>query len=267
MTYVQARARRPLPPDREKGPIRMRSFLSAVTALLLCAAPAAAQSERPRPAALVNFGYQGQNQDFSQSATFPLYGENGAFEAAHALEGAPFFEIGASVGILRNFSVGGSYVKRSTKSREVPFAALVPSPLSPGAFRTVTGTSADHEHKENAFHVQAIWHVPITVEFDISVFGGPSFFSAEHDLLDTSTIGITELAGNQANVNVAKTTQSESAVGFNVGVEGRYMFTRWVGAGATLRFSRASSDFTAGADTIKIDMGGPEIAGGIRFRF
>src|SRR5688500_13212521 len=80
MTYAQART-----PSRSRQTgersIRMRSFLSAIAALVVCAAPAAAQSERPRPAALVNFGYQGQSQDFSQSGTFPLYGETGSFEA------------------------------------------------------------------------------------------------------------------------------------------------------------------------------------------
>ena len=244
----------------------MRSFLSAIAALVVCAAPAAAQSERPRPAALVNFGYQGQSQDFSQSGTFPLYGETGSFEAAHALEGAPFFEIGGSVGIVRNFSIGGSFARRSTKTRDVPLAALVPSPLSPGALRGAETTSTDFDHKESAFHLQAILHVPITVEFDIAISGGPSFFSAKHDLIDG--IAVTELGGNQVGVTIARApTQSESAVGFNIGVDGRYMFTPRIGAGATLRFTRASSDFTAGGETLKIDMGGPEIGVGLRFRF
>jgi hypothetical protein len=64
-------------------------------------------------------------------------------------------------------------------------------------------------------------------------------------------------------------SQKESTVGFNLGVDGRYMFTRNIGAGAMLRFTHAGVSLTSptGGDDIKVDAGGFEIAAGLRFRF
>lgn len=245
----------------------MRSFFCALAALTLFAAPAAAQSERPRPFALVNFGFQARSQDFTQFGEFPLYGATATFDAPHSLEGAPFFEIGGGVGIFRNFSVGGSYAWRSTKTRDVQVSASVPSPISLVTFRNATVTETDIEHQEGAFHLQGIWHIPVTVEFEVAVFGGPSFFNAKHDLIDDVTV--TEVGGDfsQVNLTVNRSTHSETVVGFNAGVDGRYMFTRNVGAGAMIRFTRGKGDFTAGGQTLEINTGGFEVAGGLRFKF
>ena len=247
----------------------MRSFLCALAATLLVAAPAAAQSDRPRPFALLNFGFQPRSQDFTQAAEFTLYDEIGNFEAGHSLEGAPFFEVGGGVGILRNFSIGASYARRPTKSRDVEVIARVPSPVGTDILRNATASLTGLEHKESAFHIQAIWHVPITVEFELALFGGPTFFTAKHDLVED--VVPTEVGGDfsQVNLTVTKSTQSESAVGFNLGIDGRYMFMRNVGAGATIRYARGSADYVrpTGGEDVKIDMGGLEIAGGLRFRF
>jgi hypothetical protein len=252
----------------------MRSFLCALAATLLFAAPAAGQSaDKPRPFALLNFGFQPRSQDFTQAAQFTLYEETGTFEAAHSLEGAPFFEIGGGVGIRRNLSVGASFVRRATKSRDVQVAAAAPSPVATDTLRHATAALAGAEHSESAFHIQAIWHVPVTVEFEVAVFAGPSFFSASHDLVDT--VEVSEVGGDftQINLNVTRFSESESAVGFNIGIDGTYMFMqnvgpiRNLGAGATIRFTRGSVDFTPPTGTVKVDTGGLEIAGGLRFRF
>ena len=245
----------------------MRSFFCAAAALALLAAPAAAQSSRPGPAALVNFGYQARSQDFTQFGEFPLYAGTTTFEVPHSLEGAPFFELGGSIGIFRNFSVGASYARRSTKNRDAQVTARVPSPVSLITFRDATANASGLEHKEGAFHLQAIWHVPITVEFDVAMFAGPSFFNAKHDLIEN--VEVAEVGGDfsQVNLGVNRSTVSETVVGFNVGIDGRYMVTGNIGAGATIRFTRGKGDFTAGGQTLEINTGGFEVAAGLRFKF
>lgn len=249
----------------------MRSFFCAVAALALGTVPAAAQSSSPtRAFATINFGVQSQSQDLSQAGTFSLYDETGTFEAAHEIDGGPFFEIGAGVGIYRNFSIGASYAQRSTASRDVAISARVPHPIFFDALRDATGTVSDVEHDERAIHLQAMWHIPVTVEFDVTLFAGPSFFTVEEQLVESVTPS--EIGGDFSQVNldtIGLSAQRESAVGFNLGVDTRYMFTRNVGLGAMLRFTRGSVTLTSpsgGAD-IETDAGGFDIAGGLRFRF
>ena len=253
----------------------MRSLFSAVAALALFATPVAAQTppQSPRAFATINFGYQVQSQDIAQAGEFTLYDETGTFSATHSIDGGPFFEIGGGYQILRNypnFSVGLSYAQRSGNSRDVTLTARVPHPVFFEQLRDASATVADLEHKERAVHIQAMWTVPVTVEFDVTVFAGPSFFTVEEDLIESITP--TEVGGDFSQVNlepVGVSSQKESTVGFNLGVDGRYMFTRNIGAGAMLRFTHAGVSLTSptGGDDIKVDAGGFEIAAGLRFRF
>jgi len=80
------------------------------------------------------------------------------------------------------------------------------------------------------------------------------------------------VGGDFSQVNLQETgrsRQSNTAVGFNLGVDGRYMFLRNAGIGAMLRYTHGQVDLTSptGEEGFKLDTGGLEIAGGLRFRF
>ena len=53
------------------------------------------------------------------------------------------------------------------------------------------------------------------------------------------------------NLSVNRSTHSETVVGFNAGVDGRYMFMPNVGAGAMIRFTRGKGDLTADGQTLE----------------
>lgn len=246
----------------------MRPFLLSCALVAVHTAPAAAQDAR----VFVNFnvGYQGQSQDLRQAAEFPLYDETGNWEALHGIEGGSIFDIGAGVRVMRNFSLGVSFASRAKHNRDVTVTAAVPHPIFTDNFRSATATAAGLEHSERAVHVQALMHIPVTVEFDVTLFAGPTFFNVEDTLIE-SVVPV-EQGGDFSTVGLqaGTSTQSNSAVGFHLGVDTRYMFTRNVGAGAMLRFSRGSVDLTNPAPSggeLKLDTGGLEIGAGLRFRF
>lgn len=248
----------------------MRSSLLAVAAVLTCAVPAAAQDSRVF--AHINFGYQVQDQDLRQTAEFPLYDETGSWEATHALEGGPIFDLGAHYRVRPRLSIGASYTLRTKQSREVTIDASLPSPIFTDTFRQANALATGLEYTEQAFHVQAFWHIPVTVEFDVTLFGGPTFFQVKNDLI--SGLDVVEAGGDFSSVslqNISTTRESESTVGFNVGIDGTYMLIRNAGIGAMVRYSRGSADMAApagtGSETFSIDTGGFEIAAGLRFRF
>lgn len=245
----------------------IRPFLITLAGVALFAPPAAAQD--PRIFASINVGYQAQNQDLRQTAEFPLFDEIGNWQAEHAIEGGAFFEVGAGVRVTRNVSVGVSYSARPAHTRDVPVTASVPDPRFFDAFRSASATATGLEHREQAVHLQALWHVPVTVDFDVTLFGGPTFFTVKDTLIESVT---PQETGDFSTVNLLLDTssQSNSTIGFHAGVDTSYMFLRNAGVGAMLRYSRGSVDLlnpAASGGEMTIDAGGLEIGAGLRFRF
>ena len=258
----------------------MRLIYPVLIAAVLAASPVVAQpAGAPVPPAPpnkvfanVNFGFQSQSQDFGQRAEFSIYDEPGSFETQHAFKGGSSFDIGGGVRVWQNLSVGLSFNQRAKHSRDVTVTANVPSPIFTDTLRGTSGTLSGLEHTERAVHLQALWHVPVTVEFDVTLFAGPTFFSVEDDLVDGITTA--EVGGNFSSVNlgsIGRTNQSNKATGFHVGLDTRYMFMKNVGAGAMLRYSNGSFDLALPANNVgpavKLDAGGLEIAAGLRFKF
>jgi len=248
----------------------MRSSLVVLAVTLAFATPAAAQDSRVF--ANINFGYQVQDQTLRQTAEFPLYDETASWEATHSLEGGPIFDVGVGFRVFPRLSIGASYTLRTKQSRDVTITASIPSPIFTDTFRSATASATGLEYTEQAVHVQAFWHIPVTVEFDVTLFGGPTFFQVKNDLI--AGLDVVEAGGDFSSVNlqnISTTRPSESAVGFNVGIDGTYMFIRNAGIGAMLRYSRGSVDLAApagtGSESFSIDAGGLEIAAGLRFRF
>ena len=269
--------------------------LSFVTLLVvaICASEAAAQTT---PAAQndsrlpedfpffahANVGGQSQSQEFTQRAEFTLYNEPGSWEAVHRFEGGRTFDVGGGVRLgglsrrLRHVSAGATFVTRATHDRDVVVTALLPHPIFTDAPRTATQIAAGLQHSERALHLQAFYHVPVTLEFDVTLFGGPSFFSVRDEFIEAVTTS--EAGGDFSTVNLQAGTgdQSVSPAGFNVGVDVRYMvlenlaFMRGLGVGVMLRYSRATFDLELPPNTSavqELEAGGPELAAGIRIRF
>lgn len=250
----------------------MRSLYMALAATLVAAPAAAQQRSALSPFVNVNFGFQSQSQDLTQSSAFPLYDETATFEVPHAIEGGPLFDVGGGIRLWKNLSIGVAYATVAKHSRDVTITARVPSPLITDDFRTSTATATGLEHSEKAFHVQALLQIPVTVAFDVTLFGGPTFFTVKDDLVDT--FEISEVGGDFSTVNVQNVStvrQSNTTTGFHLGIDGRYMFLRNVGVGAVLSYSRGSVDLELPASgdegQLTIDAGGLQIGAGLRFRF
>ncbi|MEX1129959.1 MAG: outer membrane beta-barrel protein [Vicinamibacterales bacterium] len=248
----------------------MRSFIGALAAITLCAAPAAAQPHR----VFVNVNYGGltQTQDLKQTAEFDIYGETASWEADHTIEGGPFFDIGGGFRLMRNLFVGASFTQGTKQTRDVTVNATVPSPVFTDTFRSASATATGLEHTEKAVHLQALLQVPVTVEFGVTLFGGPTFFTVDDELV--SGFSRDEAGGDFTSVSLSDIrteAQSHTATGFHVGFDAQYMFMRNAGVGGMVRYSKGSVDLTAPADTgsqtFKIDTGGLEIGAGLRFRF
>jgi hypothetical protein len=220
----------------------------------------------------VNGGFRSLSQEFVQQTEFTLYGEKGVFEADHSIKSSVAFEAGGGLRVWRDLSLGVAYTFESTHTRDVTVTGLVPHPLLLNRHRALTGTAPGLEHSERALHVQASLRFPVTVEFDMTLFAGPTFFQVESEIVETITS--TEVGATLSSVElggVARSRQSHRITGFHLGFDTAYMFMRHVGAGLMLRYSSGSADVALPVGSVgppvEVGAGGVEFGVGVRFRF
>ena len=253
----------------------MRTMKLLALAVVLIAGSAHATYAQPpdgRADLNINLGGQAQDQAFTDSTTFSLYGERGAVAAGHAFGGGMLFDVSAGVRVWRSLSVGIGYSSTGDDNDAV-ITALVPHPLVIGQHRTATATADDLEHSENAVHLQFSWTIPLTNTINLSVFAGPSFFSvrqelatirAPEDLRDTPPFTSVTIS------NVTVTEVKDSPVGVNIGIDGTYVVTPMFGVGVFMRYAGASLDLDPAAGTTRdedLSAGGFQAGGGLRIRF
>jgi len=250
----------------------VRVMLVVVVAVLV-SVPVMAQTPVSSDRGFVfgNFAFQIQgNKTVTSTATPDVYGEKATIEAAQVIKGqGPTFDVGGGVRVYRNLSLGVAYSQLSTTG-EAALSASVPHPLLYDRPRTTSGTATGLTHKEQQIHVFAMWMIPATEKFDVGVFGGPTFFQLKQDVVGLGTPPFSEVGSPYTSVtmNATQSQVSASKVGFNIGADVTYKFTKTFGAGGFARYSTAKVPVTpTGGSTVQIPVGGMQIGGGIRIRF
>ena len=206
----------------------------------------------------VSAGYQGSDQSFDVAGSFPLHQETATFASAQSVSGGGIFDISGGARVWRSLYVGLGITSFSDTS-DATITASIPDPLVFDRPITQTASATGLEHKETGVHIQATWIMPVTVDFDVAFSLGPSFFSVKQSFV--SGITVPERTTTIASVNL--TEGSETAAGFNIGVDGTYLVTPRIGAGAFLRYAGGSA--TIGG--VDVDAGGVQIGFGVRVRF
>jgi len=216
----------------------------------------------------VNGAFQTGGGDFGETVTFRENAEDGRFSTDYEVKSGPALNISVGASIWRNIGVGVG-VTRYSKSTPTAFSASVPHPFFFNRPRAVEGEVTGIDREELAVHVQARATFVPTQHIQAVVFGGPSFFTVKQGIVtdfeiteaypyDTATFsrGITK-------------TVDESKIGFNVGADVGYFFTRQVGVGGSVQWAATTIDApaSAGTGTFEIKAGGFQAGAGLRLRF
>jgi len=208
----------------------------------------------------VNVGAQTGSHDLGTASTFDLYGEQGSLATTQEVGGGGLFDVSGGYKVWRNLALGVGFSHVGSDS-DVAIAASVPDPNFFDRHRGITAVSSGAKHSENVFHIQGTWIMPVTDTLDVGFSFGPSIFRVKQDVPTAITV-------NEPGPTLASTTiasESKSAVGFNLGLDVNYFFTPRIGAGALLRYTRASVDLDAASDSLTV--GGFQIGVGARVRF
>jgi hypothetical protein len=258
--------------------VKLRALLSVILTCAFCTvaeaqtrppAPRPAPPRRPVIAERVFFSagvlFQVNSNDFSDTATIRRNAENGRIETAYDVGGGLAFDVSGSYLVWKNLAVGVGLTLFSA-STTAAIDAQVPHPFFFNQPRTVTG-EFDGDRSETAVHIQARWLVPVNNKMLVTIFGGPSFFLVEQDIVSDFEYSDSYPFDTATFTRAIAASQSESAVGASIGGDVAYFFTPTVGVGGTVQYSGATVEMTLPSGTADVKAGGLQVGGGLRLRF
>ncbi len=214
----------------------------------------------------LNGGAQATATTFTDNVVFTEFHEDADFDAAYAVGAGMIFDGGAGVRLANGIGFGVA-VSRFNRLDPASIDARVPHPFFFDRPRSLTGSETDLTRMETAVHMDVRWFAPVADAVEVSIFGGPTFFNLQQDLV--TAIGYDHAYPyNEASLASATTTAtSASAIGFHAGADIGFYFSESVGVGALLRYSAATVDLPSDDGAIPVDAGGFQVGTGLRIRF
>jgi hypothetical protein len=237
-------------------------------ALLTLPSAGSAQGVWPgRVAVSVNGGVQSSSRTFSDRFTRPLYLEEATFDTDYALESELYFDVGGVVRLWGNLGAGIA-VSRYTDDTPATVDGRLPHPFQFNQPRSIEGQTPEIRRRETSTHVQLAWMAAATNRVRFIVSGGPSWIQAEQGV-------VTEVRYTEAYpfdeatfTSVDRVLEEDTGTGFNVGVDVIWIFSKNIGVGGLLRFTRATASIApAEGRSIELELGGLQAGGGIRILF
>ena len=218
----------------------------------------------------VTGGGTGGANDVHQQFTFDYLLEPATIDTTRRAGGGGLFDFTAGAMVYENWAAGISFSK-SGGSSDARFTATIPDTIDFDTFREVSGTIPGMEHSESwfaflgAYVLPRLTNMPKYIAFmentDLTVLAGPVRAAVSHEIVSEATVSE---GSSGPVVSVTREVRKKSFWGIQIGVDGRYMFTKNIGAGAFLRYSGASGDLT---DDVNLDLGGFQGGAGVRIKF
>lgn len=210
---------------------------------------------------------QPQAASFDDITSFPYFAETARLEGAYKVADGIAFDIAGAARVWRLLSVrvGVTRVMRNTASET---SGSFPHPFFFGANRTGRWSSESLDRSEVGVHVSAAWEIVKDPRFSASLFGGPSLFNFKQAVVDRVEV-IQSYPYDTIDARLVTGSLKGSAIGFHAGVDLGWFFSRYVGVGGLVRFTRATRKDTriGEGEPFDLDLGGAQGGAGIRLRF
>jgi len=217
----------------------------------------------------INGGFQSATETFSDSRQDPYFVETASWDADYEFKGGPLFDVGVGVRVWQGLVAAASYSRFSDTSVALVDGS-VPHPFFFNRLRTFSGEATGLKQQDDVVHISGMWVAPVSRSIDVRIFGGPSMYSVKRDLIEDVNYQESGYPYDTAAFGSADVAHvDETAWGYHVGGDVTWMFTRNVGVGGIVRYSRAEKDLVSPADgaTLSLGFGGLQYGGGLRFRF
>ena len=218
----------------------------------------------------VGFGVESGDSTLADSRPLTIYEETGSTTTTSKFTSGSLFDVGVGFRIWKNFSVGASYHQEQNDA-DGAITGTAPHPIFFNQPRSFTHTEKALERKENAVHLQFGFMVPLGNRVDVLLFGGPSFFRLQQDVISKVTPSEQGAPFTQVVVDAPRINRRQSITGYNVGVDMSFM--AWqndsvrLGAGAFVRYALAKANVLLLQTEQPTDVGGLQVGFGGRIRF
>ena len=214
-------------------------------------------------------GTQSSNQAFKSTKSVMKYGELAEFETDYSSRNGAILDVSAGIRVWQKlaFSVGVSLFESQDN---ISGQGTVPNPLFIGRPRTVTFEGASFQHRQLGIHLSIVYVIPLSERIRVSVFGGPTLFRLNQDIVEDLQLGPETGAPffNTVDVQSAVATSvTQAGIGGHFGFDGTYLLTSQFGVTGIFRFAGGSVELLDGNSTIPVDVGGPQFSGGLRLFF
>jgi hypothetical protein len=180
--------------------------------------------------------------------------------------------VSGGVRLRGGFGVAGGF-NTFSRSRQADTFVNIPSPYVPGLWGDDSALSPFLERRDRAIDFSGVYTTPSADAIRVRLLAGPTYFSVTENMI--AAVGYTQAASAAPPVNVVHITSftvqevSASTLGFHVGIDVSGFFSRHVGVGGTVRFSRgrvAVRDPLT-SEEVEMKVGQPELGAGLRLRF
>ncbi|MCC7418239.1 MAG: hypothetical protein IT176_13955 [Acidobacteria bacterium] len=236
--------------------------------LVLLASSAGVCMAQPSSKVLVavDGSYQAPEDPFRSSAAKILNAEEETFDADYKVGGAAGLEIGASVRVWRALAVG-VLVSRTSGVGSAKVTGRLPHPLYFDRFRTTSGEVGGLKRRSTIVGLQVGAVLGFRARGQVLLYAGPAFVAVQQPVVEDFTY-TDAYPYDAASFERATTAPArDSAMGFQVGGDVGFFFSRHAGLGFCAQFARAKIHLRAGGETIALNAGGPRAAAGLRVRF
>ncbi len=215
-------------------------------------------------------GLLATNEAPSGTFTFEnaLFGpEQGEFDADYLGGDASHYEVSLGLRLRGPLALGLTW-SQSSLSDQADVVGRLPHPFLFGSPRTVEGRSRGLSRDETAMHLSLKWIVRDGENVQVALFAGPSQIDVDYDLTTAVRFDQTYPFDTANYAGVEHQKESGSAIGYHLGIDVAYYFSKSTGLGGIVRFSDASIDLDApSGGTVAIGGGGLQTVVDLRFRF
>ncbi len=219
---------------------------------------------------LVGIGGGGQSAStaFADTVTFPIYDESAHYQAYYATRKASALDATLGLRLGKRFVLGVAFW-HSTSLPTAAVAAVIPHPFSYNTPRPASAFGLAVGRTENDGHLQLTWLLPLSAQVDLSIFGGPSLFYVRQNLVSGDLTLRESYPYDTVGISGFHTsTKSKATIGANAGADVTVMVWRYIGVGVSGRYARGSMTMaSADSGTVKMQVGGVQVSGGLRVRF
>jgi hypothetical protein len=225
-----------------------------------------AQSE-PRFVVGVSGGAQGAASTVSDHFEFERNVETATVDVKYPTKPMALIDAGIGVRLWKRLGAGVA-VSNARRSGSAEVNAQIPHPLAFGQPRAVDGKQSGIDTTETDVHVQLLYAVQASPRITLTLSAGPSIVHLEQELVSGVTYDETYPFDVATFRSAPSSRAKASAAGFNAGADLRWMFSRWIGLGGLVRYSRATVDLTTSDNrTLAVRAGGVQGGVGIRLVF